>query len=315
MENKGGRELAIDVSNISKSYKDFLAVNNVSFQVIKNCIFGLLGSNGAGKSTTLHMLIGLINPSKGNITILGEKVEKNYSKLLKKKVAIVPQKISLYENLSIYDNLYFFGNAFNLEKKVLQERITTLQNILNLGKMDRKVKTLSGGYQRRVSLAVALIGDPEIIILDEALVGIDLETKKIIIDLLNELKKYKTIIITTHSISEAERLCDYMCFMHKGNKVLEGSVEDILKEYSSKQTTEILVTFKGNIDYKEFIEDISVLKIDYTIKENILNIKTKPGSNDVINTLTKIFDRYKGIIEDIKLNKPGLENLIFDLIK
>src|SRR3989344_1926157 len=181
-------DIAIVVNSVSKNFGSFKAVNGVSLRIEKNKIFGLLGSNGAGKSTMMNMITGLMNPSSGEIIVLGEKVKKKYSRALKRKEAIVPQEISLYDDLTAYDNLYFFGRAYGLRSEELLERISSLKNLLQLGDLHRKIKYLSGGYQRRVSLAVALLGNPEILVLDEALVGIDLETKKIILDLLIELK-------------------------------------------------------------------------------------------------------------------------------
>ncbi len=310
-------EEIISVEKVSKKYKDVTALNKVSFKIRKNCIFGLLGSNGAGKSTMLHILIGLLDASEGEVCILGEKTSRN-SELLKNKVAIVPQKISLYQNLSIFDNLYFFGKAYGIKNDKIVKRINKLSQIFKLGILKRKVKHLSGGYQRRVSLAVALIGNPEILILDEALVGIDLETKKIIIELLKKLKEKKTILITTHSISEIEQLCDYVCFLHKGEKILEGKTKEIVEEYSSIHPSKILIKFNSpETAYeaaKKFPKDSPIdLKINNRVLEiNFFEKQNKPLS--IINFIQRD-EKLRNSIAGIEVHKPALEEIILNIIK
>ncbi|GEM_PF-6243032 len=146
------KEVVVSVSGVSKRFGKLLAVDDVSFEIERNTIFGLLGSNGAGKTTMMHMLTNLLTPSKGEIRILGEDTI-NFSKSLKSKVAIVPQKISLYEELTIYDNLYFFGKMYNLKRKEILDKIEGFAETLQLGDLGRKTKHLSGGYQRKARRA------------------------------------------------------------------------------------------------------------------------------------------------------------------
>jgi len=227
----------VKVVNLSKKFRKVDALKGVSLIIEEKEIFGLLGSNGAGKTTLLHILMGLLD-YQGEVYFFGEKI-KDYPRFLKNKVAIVPQKISLYDDLTIKDNLYFFGKAYGLKKEEVLERIEKLSDALKLGDLKRKVQELSGGFQRRVSIAVALIGNPEILILDEALVGIDLITKKVITDMLVKLKESKTIILTTHSILDAEKLCDSVCLLHKGENVLCGKTGEIIDKYSNKYRREV----------------------------------------------------------------------------
>lgn len=227
----------VKVVNLSKRFRKVDALKDVSLVIEEKEIFGLLGSNGAGKTTLLHILMGLLD-YEGEVYFFGEKLN-NYPRFLKNKVAIVPQKISLYDDLTIKDNLYFFGKAYGLKNWEVLERIEKLSNALKLGDLNRKVQELSGGYQRRISIAVALMGNPEILILDEALVGIDLITKKVITDMLLKLKESKTIILTTHSIVDAEKLCDSVCLLHKGENVLSGRTEEVINKYSNKFHREV----------------------------------------------------------------------------
>ena len=304
---------AIKINNIHKDYKGVKALQGVSFNIKQNIIFGLLGSNGAGKSTLLHIITGLLDPSEGDFSIFGEKIE-NYTKELKKEVAIVPQEISLYDELNIYENLYFFGNAYGLKKQEIIERINELSEVLKLGDLKRKVKNLSGGYKRRTSLAIGLIGHPKILILDEAMVGIDLETKKIISDLLKRIKEYITIIITTHSVREAEELCDCICFLHKGKKIVYGKTEEIIEEFSKTHGEKIIVEFKNPEFAREFFKDH--LNKNIELKEDKIYIKfssSKNNSKDIINFVNKNA-KYDKLIESIEINNPGLEDVMLELM-
>jgi len=299
----------VQIVGVSKKFKGVVALNDVSISVKKNTIFGLLGSNGAGKTTLLHILSGLLSYSQGDVYIFDEKTKK-HSKSLKRRIAIVPQKISLYEELTIKENIHFFGKAYGIKRKELKDKIQMWADILQLGDLKRKVKFLSGGYQRRVSIAVALIVDPEIIILDEALVGIDLETKRIITNLLIELKETKTIILTTHSIHDAEILCDDICFLHRGVKIMDGSTKDIIYRYASRQGNKVNLTFD---DFK-IAEKIMIL-IQDSVKEvtregNVLHVRIfsdRYGLSYILDIIRNAKERYK----DIEIKKPGLEEVIF----
>jgi len=307
---------AVKVVNISKKYKGVVALDHVSLTIKKNSIFGLLGSNGAGKSTLLHIIIGLLNPNEGDVYVLDEKINKGFSKNLKNKVAIVPQKLSLYEELTIFENLYFFAKSYGLPRKEVLEKIEGLKNILRLGDLHRKVKNLSGGYQRRTSLAVGLIGSPEILILDEATVGIDLETKKIINELLLSLKEHMTVITTTHSLEEAEAICDYVYFLHKGKKVLEGTLQDIIKKYSAENSGDIHIVFKDEEAAKKIFDLFGETKI-LRMEGNKLYLVSFSGQYSA-NVLTNFLNKIKGYekdIVDISIHKPNLEEIMLQLIK
>ena len=311
------KEVVVSVSNVSKKYGYITALNKVSIEVEKNTIFGLLGSNGAGKSTLLHILTGLLNYDSGDVYIFGEKVSKKYSKNLKRRIAIVPQRISLYDPLTIYDNLYFFGKAYGLKGSKVKERIEYLQDTLKLGDLNRSVKILSGGYQQRVSIAVALIADPDLIVLDEALVGIDIETQKIITDLLLKLKKNKTIIITTHSIRDAEKICDNICFLHRGNKILDGSTKSIIKKYTPEIGVKLIVIFKDDKSASESIEKLKNTfhdDIDYILENETITINIKRDINSIIKFLDKD-KKLSDSVDNIYIERPNLEDVMFKLIK
>ncbi len=310
------KEVAVRVSNVSKKYGNLNALDFVSFEIEKNTIFGLLGSNGAGKSTMAHILTGLLSFKKGIVEILGERLWSSYSRSLKRRVAIVPQQISLYDDLTIYDNLSFFGKAYGLRRKEILARIRNLDYMLNLGDLNRKIKNLSGGYQRRVSIAVALIGDPELLIMDEALVGIDLETRSIIIKFLRELKKTKTIIFTTHSMSEAEELCDYVCFLHKGKKVMEGKTEELIENFAINHNSKIKIIFR---DTESALKVKKLLREEYgvSLSNRTLEIESSSAEYNVSNMI-RFLEKirvFRGDIRTIEIIKPSLGEIFLDVIK
>lgn len=313
-----GKESVVIIEGLSKEYKgDVIALEDVSLSVPKNSIYGLLGSNGAGKSTLIHILIGLLKYNKGNVFILEENM-KDPSSSLKRRVSIVPQKLSLYLDLNIYDNLYFFGKTYGIKRKELKKRIKELSDIFKLGNLRRKIKHLSGGYQRRVSIAVALLGDPELIILDEALVGIDIETKNIIVDLLLKLKKDKTIIITTHSIKEAEKLCDRICFLHRGKKLIEGKTRDIIKEYSRGEEVFIEITTDSPERAKKILKRMEKLDVKKEVKEEMIIISFLSGEYDLLALMAyikKAIGKELYIVQDIEIKTPGLEEVVVKLMR
>lgn len=307
---------AIKIKNLSKSYGKLKVLDNISLTVPYNSIYGLLGSNGAGKSTFMHILTGLLDYDSGELFILREDVN-GRSKSVQRKLAIVPQKLSLYNDLTIYDNLFFFGKSYGMKSREVKGKINELAGILGLGDLNRRIKHLSGGYKRRVSIAVSLIGGPEILILDEALVGIDIETREIIINLLLELKKEKTIIITTHSIREAERLCDHMCFLHRGKKLVEGETREIIRKNSSDK--EIIIEMKAD-NIKRAKDVIKKLK-DFKVKKQIQGRNITLSFLSADYNLLEVIDYIKNIIgnvyfiEDLQIKAPGLEEVVKDLIK
>lgn len=314
-------EDVVVVSGLSKKYGKKCAVKNLSFNVRRNTVFGLLGSNGAGKSTTLHMLTGLLPKNEGGLYIFGETVKDKYSINLKRRVAIVPQKISLYQDLTIYDNLYFFAKTYGFSRNVVLKKIAEFQEIFKLGNLNRVIKYLSGGYQRRVSFAVALIGNPDLVILDEALVGIDIETKKIIVDLLLKLKETKTIIITTHSIDDAEKLCDDVLLLHQGERKVYGNTKSLIEEYNKNHGRSLRIVFRDESRIKSFVKElISSIPNEVLVKDLVVSVKfnkkilLNSKSNDVSSILI-LADSYREDIADIEIEKAGLYELMMDAIK
>ncbi len=304
---------AIEIKNIKKTFGDFVALQDLSLSIPNNSIFGLLGSNGAGKTTTINMLTGLLNPDKGEIFILDLNSVDEIAEI-RNKVALVPQTISLYENLTVYENLEFFGSLYINDKNKLEYEIDQLLFALKLDeKINVKICDLSGGYKRRCSIGCALIADPKILILDEPLTGIDLYTTKFIINFIKNLKN-TTIIFTTHSIKEAESICDRIVFLDKGNKILEGKPDNIKKEYAHILGEKIVIEFNDGVDLKKVQKKINEnfnVK-DFELRDYFISFRIIDLGKSVIEIMEKL-DSFKSEIINIDLKKPSLEE-VFDYV-
>jgi len=205
------------VKDLHKSFKDFKAVNGVSFTIGKGEIFGLLGPNGAGKTTTIRMMSTVLEADSGDIIIGGHSVKKEAEEV-RSIIGVCPQDLALYEDLSAMDNMIFFGRMVGLTSE--EARIQAKTNLELMGLEDRakgKVSKFSGGMKRRINLAIALMGEPELLFLDEPTVGIDPQSRNHIFENIQHLKqKGLTVLYTTHYMEEADRLCSHIAIMDGG---------------------------------------------------------------------------------------------------
>lgn len=220
----------IEVENLCKSYthNSTNAVNGLSLNIKRGEFYGLLGPNGAGKTTTIAMICGIIKPDAGNIKINGLELHHNLE-TIKTLIGVVPQDLALYPTLNTYENLRFVGKMYGISKDVLNQRIDRLVETFGLKSVaGRKLSTYSGGMKRKVNLIAGIIHNPQVVFLDEPTVGIDIQSKKVIIDFLRELHQNgTTIIYTSHNMEEAEMLCSRIGILNLGNMVLEGSPEEL----------------------------------------------------------------------------------------
>ncbi len=223
----------IRIEDLSKFYKgsDEPAIDNISLDICRNEIFGLLGPNGAGKTTIISILCGLFSPGNGKVTIEGMDSQSDRNKI-KHIIGIVPQDIALYPTLTGLENLQFFGNMYGLRGKLLKERIDEYLVRFGLDRFAKKrVTKYSGGMKRRVNLIAGLLHKPKILFLDEPTVGIDVQSRNVILDFLHELKATgTTIIYTSHYMEEAERLCDRVAIIDSGKILAVGNPRKLVEE-------------------------------------------------------------------------------------
>ncbi len=233
-------KLTIEIKNLNKLYNGFQAVKNINFQIAKGSIVGLLGPNGCGKTTTIGMMLGLIKPSSGAVFINGKNIEseKNRTKILEKMNFIspyveLPKKLTVEENLKVYGKMYGVSN--------LQDKISDLMKQLNLTEFKkRKTGELSSGQKNRVSLAKALINDPDILLLDEPTASLDPDVGDYIRTYLESFasKKGTTILLASHNMNEVERLCNEVMMMKNGSIIDKGTCNSLIDKHGRKNLEE-----------------------------------------------------------------------------
>jgi lipooligosaccharide transport system ATP-binding protein len=240
-------EELIVARGLTKKFGDFTAVDGIDFSVYRGESFGLLGPNGAGKSTTMRIIGATSQRTSGEITILGKDPEK-FGPQIRAHLGVIPQKDNLDEQLTVTENLYIYGRYFGLANKFIKGKIDELLEFAQLEeKRDAKVESLSGGMKRRLTIARALVSEPDILMLDEPTTGLDPQARHILWDRLFRLKeKGVTLVITTHFMDEAEQLCERLIVIDRGKIMAEGSPSDLIKQYSSKEVLEVRFGSENN---------------------------------------------------------------------
>ena len=224
----------ITIENVCKNYKTKKALDNVSLTIKEGELFGLLGVNGAGKTTLIKILCGLTNKTSGTIMINNFSLDKEIDKI-KEIIDISPQETSVANNLTVKENLEFFANIYNNNNT---NTINEIIDIFNLNEViNQRAKTLSGGYKRRLSIAIALISKPKILFLDEPTLGLDVFARRELWNIIRKLQKDITIILTSHYLEEIENLCDRVAILSNGKLLKTGTIEE-LKRITNTQNFE-----------------------------------------------------------------------------
>ena len=230
---------AIIANSLTKRFGDFTAVDGINFEVHHGEIFGFLGPNGSGKTTTIRMTLGLMKPTSGEVGVLGMKVDGDTAKI-RPRVGYMSQRFSLYNDLTVLQNLNFYGGAYGLKNAELQERIQNALEMAGLeGRENAKTKDLSGGWRQRLALSAAILHRPEVLFLDEPTAGVDPVSRRAFWDLLYKLiAEGITVFVTTHYMDEAEH-CHRLAFIQRGKIIAYGSPAEIKSEMMRGQVLEI----------------------------------------------------------------------------
>ncbi|MDP2211247.1 MAG: ABC transporter ATP-binding protein [Candidatus Aquicultor sp.] len=260
MESNTGREKVVVAQDLTKVFDGLTAVKGISFTVERGERVGFLGPNGAGKTTTIRMLYGMSPPTTGSLSVLGLDVRDDIRDI-KRRIGVVPQETNLDTDLSVRENLEVYANYFGIPKKPASERIHELLAFMQLEeRADTMVDTLSGGMKRRLLLARALLNNPELLILDEPTTGLDPQARHLIWDRLKSLQEQNvTLILTTHYMDEASRLCDRIIIMDEGSIIAEGIPLDLIETHVSSEALEIRVA-EGQ---REALQELLVPKSEY----------------------------------------------------
>lgn len=231
----------LEVIDLVKIFDNKVAVNKVNFEVEKNSVFGLLGPNGSGKTTTLRLILTSLTPNSGSIRINDFPYNGKHEHKIKHIIGYVPQKDALYPDLTIKENIDLFFSAYSYQGD-RKKRIEEVVKLVNLtAEKDKLCRNLSGGMLKRASIACALVHKPEIILFDEVTVGLDPQSRYQIWDLVRMLKKDSTVIMTTHYMDEAEELCDEIIIMDNGNLYETGSPKELVLKHNAKDLNEAML--------------------------------------------------------------------------
>ena len=303
---------SIEVGELTKKFGNFTAVNKVSFNVEKGEVFGFLGANGAGKSTTIRMLCGILEPTEGDALVGGFSVMNEPDKV-KKNIGYMSQKFSLYNDLTVEENINFFGGVYGLYGKELEEREKWVLNISNLeGQHNTITSSLPGGIKQRLALGTAVIHCPEIVFLDEPTSGVDPISRRSFWDLINELSSGgTTVLVTTHYLEEAE-FCNNIILINAGKLIAEGTSKELKTNYLKDTILE--VECEKPIDAMEILQR-SIFVDDTSIFGNYLHIsvnKNYKGEEQIRELLTG-----RNSIKVIRVDKiiPTLEDVFIHLLE
>ena len=308
----------IHVENLTKYYSQLCAVDQINFDIQKGEILGLLGPNGAGKTTTLRMLTGFLQPSSGSITIKGLSIDTHVLEI-KKLLGYLPESAPLYHDMLVFDYLRYVSDIREISKDQKLSRIRQLADLCGINEvMSKPIGELSKGYKQRVGLAHAMMNDPEVLILDEPTSGLDpnqiVEIRKII----REIGKEKTIVLSTHILSEAEATCDRIVIINQGKIVADGSTENLKQSASGKNIMHLCLK---NADFKTVethfrqLDGIeSVAKTTETDSELEVRL-TYRSDSDLRPEVYRIIKETDWILLDFHQETQKLENIFRELTK
>nr|WP_206767943.1 ABC transporter ATP-binding protein [Brevibacillus formosus] len=301
----------MEIRQLTKKFGDFVAVDNMSLHVREGEIFGFLGANGAGKSTTINMIASLLRVTKGEITLLGKNIEK-HSKFAKMNIGIVPQDIAIYEDMTAYENVRFFAGLYGLRGSLLRERTEEALEFVGLGdKATSFPKNFSGGMKRRLNIACAIAHRPKLIIMDEPTVGIDPHSRNYILNSVRKLNDMGcTIIYTSHYMEEVEEICTRIAIVDHGKVIAEGTKEQLKAIITDAK--EIWIGVRAdeplNLDALKAIAGVNaVLQEENTIK--IVSKAEINNLNQIIQQLIK--DQVE--IRSVEEQAPNLETVFLTL--
>jgi len=229
----------LSLDKVTKSFGDVRALRGLSLHIEKGELFGLLGPNGAGKSTTMALTVGLYRPDSGTVTINGGGSPEDPA--VRRHIGLAPQSLSLYDDMTATENLEFFGRLQGLDRRTLRTRASELLERVGLDqRAQERIKGFSGGMKRRLNLAVALVHDPPLLLLDEPTAGVDPQSRNALFELIRELREAgHTIVFCTHYMEEAQRMCDRVAIVDHGELLAEGVVELLIQQHGGRSLVTI----------------------------------------------------------------------------
>ena len=304
-------EKVIEVSHLTKEYKNLKAIDDLSFNVYQGEILGLLGPNGCGKSTTINSILSLLKYQEGFIKVFGKEMKPD-SYDLKAKIGVIFQEVAVFDELNVYDNINYFCGLYIRDKKQRKQYVDDAINLVGLNDFKKFLpKQLSGGLLRRLNIACGIAHKPKLIFLDEPTVAVDPQSRNHILDGIKKLRDQgATIVYTTHYMEEVEILCDRVIILDKGKIIASGSIDE-LKELAK---IEEKITVDVNRLDTVYIEKIKELKNvdDVTYNSNILLITYKEGKNNLVDMI-EYLKKEKINYNKIYSERPTLNDVFLQL--
>lgn len=301
----------IEVQDLKKSFGEFSAVENLNLKINRGEVFGFLGPNGAGKTTSIQMMVGLLRPSSGQVFIDGQEVQE----IEKGTIGICPQELVLWDYLTCKESLMLMGDLYEVPREKLKKRVDKLLNDLFLTeKANTVVSQLSGGMKRRLNLALALIHEPEIVVLDEPSEGLDPQSRRVLWNYIRSLRddEGKTVILTTHLMDEADRLSNSVAIIDHGKLLRLDSPSNLKKETGEGDVVEMIISDpKKN---QEFINSVKKLEGIHSVVQ--VNTQINIRARDAVGKLPLIMDELKQLglrVVDLSVRQNTLEDVFIDL--
>ncbi|EJR33991.1 hypothetical protein IIE_03137 [Bacillus cereus VD045] len=301
----------LEIKNLTKKFGDFIAVDNMSLSIKEGEIFGFLGSNGAGKSTTINMIAGLLRSNEGEISILGKNIKK-HNRFAKMNIGIVPQDIAIYEELTAYENVKFFAGLYGLRGAELKARVEEALQFVGLSDKQKSYpKNFSGGMKRRLNIACAIAHRPKLIIMDEPTVGIDPQSRNYILQSVRKLNEMgSTIIYTSHYMEEVEEICTKIAIVDHGKVIAEGTKEQLKAIITDTKDIWIEVKSVENLDVEKLKEINGVKAVQ--IEENVIKVNSDAGLNN-LNKIIQHCINHDIEIRSLEEQAPNLETVFLTL--
>jgi ABC-2 type transport system ATP-binding protein len=299
----------LEIKHISKSYDDIVALNNFSLILGKGEVLGLLGPNGAGKTTLISILSGTLHDFSGSVNFKGQNLFTN--RLLKNHMGIVPQDMAFYEDLNAVDNLMFWGGLYDVPRGELKRRTDELLELVELSSRAKEpVKNFSGGMKRRLNIAIGLIHEPELLLLDEPTVGIDVQAKVSILDIIKNVGSRGTaVVFTTHQLAEVEETCSRIAIMDKGTILAEGSLSELIKIVGERELVDVSGEFSADL-ISGLLKDTDYLEIISAVDNHI----TLAFENtQKIPAMMELLFNNNIPVSDLNIKSPNLEAVFLKL--
>ncbi len=306
-------DVVLEAKGLSKRYGSLTAVQDLSLQVLEGEVLGFLGPNGAGKTTSIHMMCGLLEPDAGEVLVRGKRIA-NGDPMVRARVGMCPQKIVVWERLTCLEQLVFMGEMYGLSHSTARQRSEQLLQDVNLSdRRNQQAKALSGGMQRRLNLALALVHDPEIVVLDEPEAGLDPQSRIQVREYIRSLARRKTVVLTTHDMDEADRVADRVAIIDHGRLLVLDTPERLKRRVGEGDTVEIRVG-DACVDPQALAERFAAVDAQVRMGDEGRCVQIR--ALNAVGRLPELLGRLEGLglpSEEVSIRPNSLEDVFIQL--